>query len=88
MSLMFKQLFDMVVTSVSLYRHYILGTSVVRIILHLYMFGCPHNAVNWEKSQPNGVLILVLYVAVQVGILYTQEAFGPRCFVPTGVSVD
>ncbi|TPX42112.1 hypothetical protein SeMB42_g04780 [Synchytrium endobioticum] len=66
------------------HKYYILGTSIVRIILPLYMFGCPHNAITWEKSHPNGVLILLLYMAVQVCILHVQEIWGPRCFIPDG----
>lgn len=67
---------------------YIVGVSVCRLIVPLYVWGCPHNIFNGQLiARPYGnsglvtVSIVVLQL-VQVGLMLTQQRFGPRWFVP------
>lgn len=67
---------------------FIVGVSVCRSILPMYVWGCPHSIFTLDvlPSPPSGgasVAGLVVFLqAVQVGLLLTQKKFGPRWFVP------
>ena len=60
---------------------FVLGTSVARLALPLYLYGCPSNLL---RVQPNPRLCAALaaYVFLQAAVLLVQRAWGPRCFLP------
>lgn len=60
---------------------FVLGTSVARLALPLYVYACPSNLL---RVQPNLTLCagLVAYVGLQCGLLLAQHWWGPRCFIP------
>lgn len=60
---------------------YVLGTSAIRLLVPLYVFGCPENFVR-VKPQFWVCWLLVVWVAAQVTALAAQHVFGPRCFIP------
>ncbi|KAJ3279794.1 hypothetical protein HK104_001154 [Borealophlyctis nickersoniae] len=64
---------------------YVVGISVSRLAIPLYIYGCPHNVVNYDETSPTGLMLLAGYVAAQVGLLVVQDVFGPRLFVPEHV---
>jgi hypothetical protein len=53
------------------------------LIFVLDFYGCPNNLIGHETTP--WVYALVAYVALQVAILFLQDAFGPRFFVPSNV---
>ena len=60
---------------------YVLGTSAIRVLVPLYVFGCPENFVR-VKPQFWVCWLLVIWVAAQVAALAAQHVFGPECFIP------
>ena len=60
---------------------YVLGISVTRLLVPLYLFGCPENFVR-VKPQFWVCWLLVAWVAAQVAAIAAQHILGPRCFVP------
>lgn len=60
---------------------YILGTSVTRLAIPLYFWGCPHNFLHIQP-HPEAAAALVCWLMFQTGILLTQYKFGPRWFIP------
>lgn len=60
---------------------YVLGTSVTRLLVPLYVFGCPHNFIR-AKPQPWVCWLLLVWVAAQVAALAAQHVCGPRFAVP------
>ena len=60
---------------------YVLGTSAIRLLVPLYVFGCPENFVR-IKPQFWVCWLLIAWVGVQVALLAAQHALGPRCFIP------
>ena len=68
-------------------NQFILGVSACRIILPMYMWGCPDSIFNGEvifrpPGGPAVAVILLILQAIQAGLLVTQKMFGPRWFVP------
>ncbi|KAJ4801328.1 RING/U-box superfamily protein [Rhynchospora pubera] len=64
-----------------LHPQYILGMSVTRLAIPLYVFGCPSNFLRIEADKW-WCICLTVFVAVQAGILLVQHYFGSRCFIP------
>ncbi|KAI8881349.1 hypothetical protein K501DRAFT_189207 [Backusella circina FSU 941] len=62
-------------------HRYILIMSITRLSVPLYFYGCPENLIGHETTK--WVWALVGYVAIQVAILFLQDQFGPRFFVPS-----
>lgn len=60
---------------------YVIGTSICRLMLPLYFFGCPYNLFAFEPDL-TFCLVLVSWVSFQVGLLLCQHYFGPRFFIP------
>ena len=72
-------------TSVS--TKFIVGVSLCRLALPLYVWGCPQSIFSLDvlPAPPGGAEVAVLSAVVQilqVGILLSQKRFGPRWFVP------
>ncbi|KAG0004682.1 hypothetical protein BGZ79_008430 [Entomortierella chlamydospora] len=59
---------------------FVLGMSVTRLTLPIYFYGCPESLMG-HKPTP-WIWGLVLWVALQVGVLLLQDWLGPRFFVP------
>jgi len=64
-----------------LHPHYILGMSSARLLIPLYIYGCPHNFMR-QAPDFQFCVHLVAYVAVQVAVLLSQHYLGPRWFIP------
>ncbi|CAK4069873.1 unnamed protein product [Aphanomyces euteiches] len=66
---------------------YILGMSVTRLFLPLYLYGCPKNFLTAMpifplQYHPNLCYGLVAWMALQVAVLLLQRHWGPRFFIP------
>ena len=70
----------------SLQPRFVLGTSLCRLFLPLYIFGCPVNffAKYQFNFTPNMdvAVALVVWVGIQIAVLLLQDHLGPRFFVP------
>ncbi|KAL8188619.1 hypothetical protein R6Q57_029907 [Mikania cordata] len=64
-----------------LHPHYIVGMSVTRLAIPLYVFGCPHNFMRIQPDY-NFCITLAALVAFQALILLLQHYLGSRCFIP------
>ncbi|KAJ9562917.1 hypothetical protein OSB04_008077 [Centaurea solstitialis] len=64
-----------------LHPHYILGMSLTRMAIPLYVFGCPHNFMRIEPDK-NWCITLVLLVGFQAATLILQHYLGSRWFIP------
>lgn len=53
---------------------YVIGITLTRLALPLYLFGCPHNLLGWQP-RPGVCLGLCICMAVQV------RGFEPRSWV-------
>lgn len=63
-----------------LHLGFMLGMSVTRLAMPIYFYQCPENILGHEPTR--WVWGLVLWVALQVGVLLLQDWLGPRFFVP------
>ncbi|KAF9133910.1 hypothetical protein BGW39_008665 [Mortierella sp. 14UC] len=59
---------------------FILGMSVTRLAIPVYFYGCPENLMGHEPTP--WIWGLVVWMALQVGVLLLQDWLGPRFFVP------
>ncbi|KAF3444094.1 hypothetical protein FNV43_RR13784 [Rhamnella rubrinervis] len=64
-----------------LHPHYILGMSVTRLAIPLYLFGCPNNFMRIEPDK-NWCISLGVFIGLQASILLLQHYLGSRCFIP------
>lgn len=64
-----------------LHPHYIIGMSLTRLAIPLYVFGCPHNFMRIEPDK-NWCITLGLLVSFQAAVLILQHYLGSRCFIP------
>ncbi|XP_031255315.1 transmembrane E3 ubiquitin-protein ligase FLY1-like isoform X2 [Pistacia vera] len=64
-----------------LHPHYILGISVTRLTIPLYIFGCPHNFMRIKPDQ-NWCICLIVFIGLQASILLLQHYLGSRWFIP------
>ncbi|KAG8364731.1 hypothetical protein BUALT_Bualt18G0029200 [Buddleja alternifolia] len=64
-----------------LHPHYIMGITITRIAVPLYVFGCPHN---FMRVEPDRIwcICLAVFMGLQASILLLQHYFGSRCFIP------
>ncbi|AMD22264.1 HGL076Wp [Eremothecium sinecaudum] len=60
---------------------FIIGTTIIRMIPVVYVFTYPGNMFR-HHSDPTFALILVIWSIVQVALLYSQDLFGARWFLP------
>jgi hypothetical protein len=60
---------------------YIIGISLARLAMPLYILACPENWLS-VVPRPHIATSLVLWVALQAAVLCAQYRFGARCFVP------
>ena len=64
-----------------LHPHYILGITVTRLAIPLYIFGCPDNFLRIEPDQ-SWCVCLAIFVGLQAAILLLQHYLGSRWFIP------
>ncbi|KAK4342337.1 hypothetical protein RND71_038153 [Anisodus tanguticus] len=64
-----------------LHPHYILGMTITRLAIPLYVFGCPHNFMRIEPNK-NWCICLGIFMAVQALVLLLQHYLGSRWFIP------
>ncbi|TXG55124.1 hypothetical protein EZV62_020380 [Acer yangbiense] len=64
-----------------LHPYYILGISVTRLAIPLYIFGCPHNFMRIEPDK-NWCICLCVFIGLQASILLLQHYLGSRWFIP------
>lgn len=67
----------------ALLKQYVVATSAVRLFIPLYVWTCPQNLLFTETSP--WVFGLVAWQAFQIIVLFLQDWFGPRFFLPRGV---
>ncbi|CAK9257138.1 unnamed protein product [Sphagnum jensenii] len=64
-----------------LHPQYIVGITVTRLAIPLYIFGCPNNFMGVETNI-GWCIGLTIFLALQATILLLQHYFGARCFIP------
>ncbi|PWA91524.1 hypothetical protein CTI12_AA050190 [Artemisia annua] len=64
-----------------LHPQYIIGMSLTRLAIPLYVFGCPHNFMRIEPDNKWCISLCAL-VGFQAAILILQHYLGSRCFIP------
>ncbi|RXK41711.1 hypothetical protein M231_00946 [Tremella mesenterica] len=67
-------------TSGALNHGFIIGTTLGRFAIPLYIFACPDNVLFVEPSK--GIWATVLWQVFQIAVLFGQERFGPAFFLP------
>ncbi|XP_042519209.1 transmembrane E3 ubiquitin-protein ligase FLY2-like [Macadamia integrifolia] len=64
-----------------LHPHYIVGMTVTRLAIPLYVFGCPNNFMRIEHDN-NWCICLGVFMGLQASILLSQHYLGSRWFIP------
>ncbi|XP_030482962.1 transmembrane E3 ubiquitin-protein ligase FLY2 isoform X2 [Cannabis sativa] len=64
-----------------LHPHYVIGVTVTRLAVPLYIFGCPNNFMRIEPDQ-SWCICLVVFIGLQSAILLLQHYLGSRWFIP------
>ncbi|KAK7272388.1 hypothetical protein RJT34_28939 [Clitoria ternatea] len=64
-----------------LHPHYILGITVTRLAIPLYIFGCPNNFMRIEPDK-SWCACLAVFLGLQAAILLLQHYLGSRWFIP------
>ncbi|KAK7257422.1 hypothetical protein RIF29_31397 [Crotalaria pallida] len=64
-----------------LHPHYIIGITVTRLAVPLYIFGCPNNFMRIEPDQ-RWCVYLALFIGLQAAVLLLQHYLGSRWFIP------
>ncbi|ONI17124.1 hypothetical protein PRUPE_3G139300 [Prunus persica] len=64
-----------------LHPHYILGMTVTRLAIPLYIFGCPNNFMRIEPDK-SWCICLGVFIGLQASILLLQHYLGSRWFIP------
>ncbi|XVF66807.1 hypothetical protein PTKIN_Ptkin10aG0067400 [Pterospermum kingtungense] len=64
-----------------LHPHYILGMTITRLAIPLYIFGCPHNFMRIEPDK-SWCVCLGVFMGLQASILLLQHYLGSRWFIP------
>ncbi|KAG4981261.1 hypothetical protein JHK85_035219 [Glycine max] len=64
-----------------LHPHYILGITVTRLAIPLYIFGCPNNFMR-IKPDKSWCVCLAVFIGLQAAILLLQHYLGSRWFIP------
>ncbi|CAN0915111.1 Transmembrane E3 ubiquitin-protein ligase FLY2 [Linum grandiflorum] len=64
-----------------LHPYYILGMTVTRLAVPLYIFGCPNNFMRIEPDK-TWCTSLVMFVGLQASVLLLQNYLGSRWFIP------
>ncbi|KAL1297718.1 hypothetical protein AAFC00_006263 [Neodothiora populina] len=65
---------------------FVMGQSALRLVPFCYFYGYASN-VAFADVDTLGLVILITWVALQVGLLGSQEVLGPRWFLPRGFDI-
>ncbi|KAJ8764826.1 hypothetical protein K2173_010291 [Erythroxylum novogranatense] len=65
----------------SLHPHYIVGMTITRLAIPLYIFGCPNNFMRIEPEK-SWCTCLIVFIGLQASILLLQHYLGSRWFIP------
>lgn len=69
-----------------LHPHYIVGMTLTRLAIPLYIFGCPSNFLRIEVDE-YWCIYLGVFMGLQASVLLLQHYLGSRCFIPRQVWV-
>ncbi|KAK9150180.1 hypothetical protein Syun_008489 [Stephania yunnanensis] len=64
-----------------LHPHYIIGMTITRLAIPLYVFGCPNNFMRIENDK-YWCICLGIFMGLQASILLLQHYLGSRWFIP------
>lgn len=64
-----------------LHPQYILGVTITRLAIPLYVFGCPTNFMRIQGDK-NWCICLCVFMGAQAFVLLLQHYLGSRCFIP------
>ncbi|XP_062190740.1 transmembrane E3 ubiquitin-protein ligase FLY2-like isoform X2 [Phragmites australis] len=64
-----------------LHPQYILGMTVTRLAIPLYIFGCPNNFMRIDPDKKWCIAVTV-FMGIQAAVLLLQHYLGSRCFIP------
>lgn len=64
-----------------LHPHYILGMTITRLAIPLYIFGCPNNFMRIGPDK-KWCICLCAFMGLQSLVLLLQHYLGSRCFIP------
>ncbi|XP_015695347.2 transmembrane E3 ubiquitin-protein ligase FLY2-like [Oryza brachyantha] len=64
-----------------LHPQYILGMTITRLAIPLYIFGCPNNFMRIEPDK-KWCIAVTIFMGIQAAVLLLQHYFGSRCFIP------
>jgi len=64
-----------------LHPHFIIGVTATRLVIPLYIYGCPYNFVR-QAPDHTFCMYLTAYSLLQACLLLLQHYAGPRCLVP------
>ncbi|KAL2331683.1 hypothetical protein Fmac_019264 [Flemingia macrophylla] len=64
-----------------LHPHYILGITLTRLAIPLYIFGCPNNFMRIEPDK-SWCVCLAVFIGLQAATLLLQHYLGSRWFIP------
>jgi len=67
-----------------LHPQYILGMTVTRLAIPLYIFGCPTNFMRIEPDK-KWCIAVTAFMGIQAAVLLLQHYLGSRCFIPRQV---
>ena len=74
-------IFNVVKNSSPLENEFTVGTSLVRLFVPMYVYGCPDNLVS-NRPDPSFCVLVTGWVGLQLITLHIQTKKGPRFFVP------
>jgi len=66
----------------ALYPPYLWGTTLLRLAIPAYFLGCPRNVLIVIEPKYTLLIVLCIWVMFQVVVLWLQDIWGPRFFVP------
>lgn len=67
-----------------LHPHYIIGMTITRLAIPLYIFGCPNNFMRIEPDK-TWCMCLSIFIGLQASVLLLQHYLGSRWFIPRQV---
>lgn len=73
----FERLFKLI-------RRFIIGTTITRLMLPVYAWLCPRNALLTNVNVSQSIAVSV-FMILQVIIMLAQDRYGPRMFIPDWV---
>ncbi|SCU94911.1 LADA_0G12244g1_1 [Lachancea dasiensis] len=60
---------------------FIIGTSIIRFLPVVYVYGVPDNIFNHHQDR-KFIILVSIWLVIQIALLYSQEFIGARWFLP------